>query len=479
MSISFLTPSTTAVQTQSNWVSSAALFNILKPAVGSEEARSWGSQDITGLFDVLPGGKNYVEANNGLHFEEDRLDTIIHATGTTAGALGAVTYTMVAADTITGFPAVNLPYIATGTTGFPTLGGPTLVPVRVHEKLVFPGNVHGKVTAVSGATFTATPTGSTDLPTTLSTDEIWSLGLSTPERFAEQIESNNWREHVVYWKSEIMVEAHEFSGTSMTQATWIPFDYNGQKMFNWTFKGQKNMAKQFRNRRELTWIFGESVTNTTTLPANYSAQYAQISGLIPFVESFGNNSTYDLTTGMTLSDFETIVTDTLSKNAGATENCMYESIAFKSVLQSFLRVEMQNGAIQYAQLGGKDAYVSLDFDSFKILGYTFHNKVYSVFNNPTIAGNVSSVYRNYAFMVPMENNMYQVVEKKEKVDCPPMRINYLKQGNANREWMETLTGGAIGAYTNNGDYGKIDIRSECAFEGFGANRFSSITGANL
>jgi hypothetical protein len=45
--------------------------------------------------------------------------------------------------------------------------------------------------------------------------------------------------------------------------------------------------------------------------------------------------------------------------------------------------------------------------------------------------------------------------------------------------METLTGGAIGAYTNNGDYGKIDIRSECAAEFFGANRWGSVTGANL
>ncbi len=477
---SFNTPSSVQVATQSNWTASNTVYDLRKPYFDPQEAKVWGSQDITGLFDVMPGGKNYVEANFGRHAEEDRLHSVINATGTTVGSLGAVTYTVVSGDTITGFPSVQLPYIATGTAGFPSLGGPTLVPVRVHEVLIFPGNIFGKVTAVSGATFTCTPTGSTDLPTTISTDEIWSHGMSVPEGFAGQTTSNNWREHIVYWNSEIMRETHLTTGTAMTQATWISFpNPNGGGMLNiWWYKGQTGAFKQMRNFREIKLVFGQAVTNATTLPTNYSAQYQQTNGLLTFAASFGNNPTYDLTTGQTLQDFESIVIDTLSKNGGATENCLYESISYKSVLQSFLRVEMQNGAIQYNQLGGKDAYVSLDFDSFKILNYTFHNKVYSVFNDPTLAGNVSGVYKNFAFLVPMENNNYQVVEKKEKVDCPPIRINFLKAGDTNREWIETLTGGAIKAYTNNSDTAQIDMWSECAFEGFGANRYITLTGVN-
>ena len=478
MAYAFTTPSTVAVATQSNWVSSAAYYNVLKPSIGKEEAKSWGSQDITGLFENIKGGTNYVEANHGLHFEEDRINTIIHATGTTQAALAAVTYTVVSGDTITSFPGVYEPYIATGTVGFPSLGGPTLNPVRVHEDLVFPGGIYGKVTAVSGATFTCTPTGTTNLPTVISTDEIWSLGLSVPEGFKEQIASENYREHVVYWKSAIMVEAHETTGTAMVQATWIPFEYNGQTMYNWWFKGQKNAHKKMRNKRELKWVFGEAVTNTTTLAANYSAQYTQVSGLIPFAQSFGNNVTYDLTTGQTQQEFETLIIDTLSKNAASTENCLYESIAYKSVLQGWVSDVMQNGALEYNSMNGKDAYVSLDLDGFKLLGYTFHNKVYSVFNDPTLAGNVSSEYKNFAFMVPMQNDTYQCVEKKEKVECPALRVNYLKMGSVNREWVETLTGGAIPAPTNNGDYAKIDFRSENSPEFFGANRWATIAGVN-
>lgn len=486
--ISFTTPSSAAVATQSNWLTSLAVFNAVtapalnavKPSIDTMETRSWGSQDITGLFEVLKGGKNYVENNNGFHFEEDRLNTIINATGTTAGALAAVTYTIVAADTITSFPPVNLPYIATGTVGFPSLGGPTLVPVRVHEELVFPGDIRGKVTAVSTNTFTCTPTGSVDLPTTIATDEIYSNGLSTPEGFEGQIDSNNWREHVVYWNSEIMTEAHKTTGTAMTQALWfIQDNADGSKGYTWWFKGQKNAFKQFRNKREQRWVNGNSVTNATTLPVNYSAQYQQVNGLIPFAQSFGNNFTYDLITGQTQADFETIIIDSLNKNAGSTENCLYESIAYKSVMQSWLRVEMQNGGIQYNALGGKDAYVSLDFDSFKLLNYTFHNKVYSMFSDPTTLGSVSAVYKNFAFGVPMESNMYQCVEKKEKVDVPPMRINYLKLGTTSREWIETVTGGAIPNYTNNFDTATITFRSENSPEFFGANRWFTITGKNL
>ncbi len=482
MPTSFNTPSNTAVVTQSNWSSSNAVYNMLKPQNDTNEVHPWGSQDITGLFEKLgEGAKNYVPGSNGRHFEEDRLHMVVHAVGTTVGSLGAVTYTIDSGDTIGSFPAVNLPYIATGTAGFPTLGGPTLIPVRVHEVLVFPGDIHGKVTAVnaSAGTFTATPTGSTDLPTIAATDEIWSIGLSTPEGFEEQIDSENWREHVVSWKSEIMVDAHKTTGTAMTQETWIEFSFRGKKKYNWWYKGQENAFKKFRNYRELKWVFGKAVTNATTLPTNYSAQYTQVSGLLDFAGSFGNNAVYDLTTGMTLNDFENIVINTLSKNAGAVENCLYESISFKKVVNDFLRNEVQNGSISYNMLSGQDAYLSLDFDHFKVLNYTFHDKVYSVFNDPTTAGNVSAAYTNFAFLCPMENNMYRCVEKEDKVSVPPMRINYLKQGDDSREWIETLTGGAIKQYTNNSDVAKIDFRSENSPEFFGANRWLTVTGSNL
>lgn len=480
-SISFTQPSEVQVTTQSNWIASNAIYDMRKPYIDERETKSWGSQDITGLFDKLSGGKNYVPANEGRHFEEDRLHMIIHATGTTQAALGAVTYTVVAADTITSWPPVETPYIATGTTGFPTLGGPTLAPVRVHEVLVFPGDIRGKVTAVSGATFTVTPTGSTNLPTTISTDEIWSLGISTPEGFEGQLDSNNWRENVVHWVSEIMADTHKSTGTAMTQSTWIEFpDQNGKMMYSWWYKGQMNAFKQFRNYRELKWVFGQSVTNTTTLPANYSAQYTQTSGLITFAGSFGNTPVYDITTGITLDEFQNIIIDTMNKNAAATENALYESISLKKVLDSFLRVEMQNGGIVYNSLGGKEAYANLGFSGFTVLDYTFHNKVYSVFNDPTLAGNVSSAYKNFAFMVPMENNMYRIDNEKDKVDVPPMRINFLKMGDVDREWIETLTGGAIGkAYTNNSDVAKVDMRSENGAEFFGSNRYLTLTGKNL
>lgn len=476
MAISFTTPSNVQVATQSNWIASNAVYDMRKPYIDKTEAQVWGTQDITGLFDVMKGGKNYVEANFGRHFEEDRLHAVISATGTTLGTLAAVTYTIVSGDTITSWPPVEDPYIATGT----GLGGATLVPVRKHEVLVFPGDIRGKVTAVSGNTFTCIPTGTTPLPTTTASDDIWSLGLSVPEGNEENLQSENWREHVVTWKSEIMREVHKTTGTAMTQATWVSFQgLGGATMYSWWFKGQMNAFKKFRNMRELKWVFGEAVTNSTTLASGYSAQYTQTSGLIPFAGSFGNQMFYDLTTGMTLADFQSLIIDTLSKNAGSTENCLYESISLRNVIESFLRVEMQNGAIQYNQLGGKEAYVNLGFSSFDTLGYTFHNKTYSVFNDPTMAGAVGSKYRNFGFVVPMQDNMYQTVERKDKVQVPPLRINYLKMGETSREWVETLTGGAIKPATNPYDYAQIDFLSENAAEFFGANRYATIEGTNL
>lgn len=472
MAVSFTTPSEVQVATSSNWVASNAIYDMRKPQIDLKEAKSWGSQDITGLFEKL-GAKNYVPGSFGKHFEEDRLHAVIHATGTTAGALGAVTYTLVAADTITSYPGVKDPYLAAGTTS-------TLVPVRVHETLVFPGDIRGKVTAVSTNTFTVTPTGTTNLPTTVAADEIWSLGLSVYEGFEGDLTSNNWRENVVTWKSEIMRDMHKSTGTAMVQETWIPFTFEGKTMYSWWFKGQQAAFRQFRNYREMKWVLGQEVTNSTTLATNYSAQYTQTGGLIPFAESFGNVPTYDLTSGMTLDDFQTIVIDNLNKNAGATENALYESISFKKVIDSFIRVEMQNGGVQYNAFGGDEKqYVNFGFSSFKVLDYTFHNKVYELFNNPTMAGAVGSRYRNFGFWIPMENSMYKCDGNTEKVDCPPMRINYLKNGDVSREWKEQLTGGAIAAYTNTKDVAQIDFTSDNGAEFFGANRYGTISGVNL
>ncbi|MES3018141.1 MAG: hypothetical protein V4721_10190 [Bacteroidota bacterium] len=475
MPISFTQPSEVQVATSSNWIASNSAFDMRKIVMDQREAKVWGSQDITGLFDKLAGGKNYVANNFGRHIEEDRLHAVIHATGTTQAALGAVVYTLVAADTITSYPGVYDPYIAAGTTS-------TLVPVRVHETLVFPGDIRGKVTAVSTNTFTVTPTGSADLPTTISTDEIWSLGLSVYEGFEGDLTSNNWRENIVKWKSEIMVDMNKSTGTAMVQETWVSFtDPNsGKTMHSWWFKGQQNAFKQFNNYREMKWVLGEAVTNATTLATNYNAQYSQVSGLIPFAESFGNTPTYDLTTGMTLDDFQTIVIDNLNKNAGATENSLFESISFKKVIDSFIRIENMAGGIEYAAFNGKeDQYVNFGFKSFKVLDYTFHNKVYELFNNPTLAGAIGSRYRDFGFWVPMENNMYKVDGQTEKVDCPPMRVNYLKLGDNNREWRERLTGGAINAYTNAKDVAQIDFLSENSPQFFGSNRFGTIEGVNL
>lgn len=473
MATSFTVPSEVQVATQSNWVASNAVFDMRKIVMDPRETKSWGSQDITGLFEKI-GGKNYVANNFGRHLEEDRLNMVIHATGTTVGALGAVVYTLVAGDTITGFPGVYDPYIAAGTTS-------TLVPVRVHEILVFPGNIRGKVTAVSGSTFTCIPLGTTDLPTVVATDELWSLGLSVPEGFEGEITSNNWRENVVKWKTEIMRDMHKSTGTAMVQETWISFEFEGKTMYSWWFKGQQNAFKQFRNKREMRWVLGEAVTNSTTLATGYSAQYAQTSGLVPFAQSFGNNMVYDLTTGITLDEFQNNTIDNVNKNAGATENALYEDINLKKAIDDFLRTIFQNGGIQYNALGGAEAYANLGFKSFVVLNYTWHEKVYELFNDPTQAGALGSAYKNFGFWVPLENNMYVVDGSKEKVDCPPMRVNYLKLGDKSREWNEIMNGGfPLGNQnTNSTDTIQIDFLSENAVELFGANRFGTITGENL
>jgi hypothetical protein len=471
------TPSAIAVATEHNWVGSAQIYNILKPSIDPSLAKVWGNQNFTGLFDILAGGKNPVASLQYRHYEEDRLHTIIKATGTSAVAAANVTYTIVSGYSVTPYPASAVsPYIATGTTV-------TLMPVRVGDTLSFPGDIRGTVTSINAAagTFVVTPDSATvALPTTVSTDQIINMGVSVGED-ADTPTSLNFRLNEYSNNMQIMVDAHKVTGSASAEQTWVPFQgENGQTAYLWYYKGQHDTSKRFDNFREFNLLAGKKITNTTTM-ATYDATLLKTEGLDTFAQSYGNITSYSLVTGITLSDFETMAIDQLDKNKAAAENSIWASIRLRQGIDGFIRDTMKQGAILYNSFtGGKEQAVNFGFDSFTTLGYTFHLKTYQLFNDPTTFGATGQKWSNYGWVVPMEQSTYRLGEMKEKVDVPPVRMNYQSQtpagGTFSREKEEWLTGGTNGIYTTTTDNVKLNFRSTFGFEGFGANRFAVMQG---
>ena len=153
-------------------------------------------------------------------------------------------------------------------------------------------------------------------------------------------------------------------------------------------------------------------------------------------------------------------------------------ILVREQVDAFIRTNMQNGGIQYNALGGTEkAYVDFGFDSFRQLGYSFHDMTYQLFNDPTLLGGLEA-YRNLLIGVPMGKGIYKLGDEKEKTQVPALRINYKKLGGYSREWEEFPTGGANGTYTNQTDIRTINMRSENGAEFFGNNKYFTVQGQN-
>lgn len=469
--MSFNKPSAVQTATNTNWITSGSLYNMIKPWNDPNEAKVWGTQDLTGLIEMM-GEKNYISNVSYRHFEEDRIHQLVIAAGTGTGVVGAtITYTEDASNYIANFPTTATePYLATGTQT-------NLLAVRLNDILVFPNLAQGLVINVvaSAHTFDVTSTNGIALPTTTSTTEIVNLGPTVGEG-ADQPTSFNFREYIYYNTTEIVNDSHEYTGRSAGEKTWVNYEYQGASKAAWYFKGQSGTFKRFRNHRELKMITGQKVVAGTGING-YDATVTRTEGLVPFCTSYNAQTTFNIVSGLTLDDWQGIYTDTIDKNAGATEYSVLTAIQNRKAIESFIRDEMKNGGVQYnAFTGGKDQAVNFGFDSFQTLGYTSHLKTYQPFNDPTTLGANGHQYRNLTLFIPMSKDMFAIGEQKKKVEVPSMRINYMSNEGYSREWEEWLTGGANGTYTNTVDKVKLNFRSEFGFEAFGSNRFTSLKG---
>lgn len=478
MAISFNSPADVAVATQHNWIGSNAAYNLIKPQIDPKEAKVWGTQDLTGLMEML-GGKNYIAGISYRHMEEDRLHQIVVATNATTNTIGSdVTYTVVSTNYMAGFNSTAVePYLAGS--AWPSTAVANLMPVRVNEVLLFPNGAQGLVKSVDASNhlFVCISTNGVILPNTTSSDNIINLGVTVGEG-KDMPTSFNFRENVYYNMAEIMEDAHQATGTSLGEQTWQTYEWKGQTKAVWWFKGQSGTFRRFRNFRELKLVTGNKVTSTSTAAATYDPTLVRTEGLIPFSSSYNSATSFNLSSGLTLDDWQTLTIDSIDKNAGTSEYAVWEAISVRQATESFIRVEMKNGGVQYGAFsGGEKQAVDFGFTSFATLGYTFHLFTYQPFNNPTTLGAAGHSYSNLALFIPMNKEIYAIGEQKQKTEVPSIRVNYVNN-EFNREWEEFLTGGTGGVYTNTTDTIQINFRSHAGFEGFGANRFCTLQGTN-
>lgn len=467
------TPSVVRAATNYNWLSSMqASQAMLKPEVDPRLTMRYGDQNMTGFME-MQGSMNPVSALEYTHYEDDWLHSIVTVGAQGGGAANAgVTLTVNAGYQYTYPGSAQSPYIVAGAV--------TSHPVRAQDTVQFPDGTKGIVTAVTSTQFTVYPQVlGESIPATLITDEIIITGNAHAEG-SSQPSGRNSRTNKYTNNLQIFKDSAETTGSAMGQQMWVEVDgLNGQKGYLWYYKNQFDTYKRFKNEREITMLIGEKTTNTTFGAVSGQESTISTEGLIPFIENYGNIANYNLITGITLADFETMIETQLDANRGATENTLWVGISLRAGIEAFIRDAMKNGGIQYGAFSGdQKKAISFGFDSFQHLGYTFHMKTYDLFNYPQLLGAAGQPYKNMGLVVPADNRVVSLGPEKTKVSVPSLRMNYLSQkgagGNYSRDFEEWLTGGANGVYTNTTDSIFYNVRSHCGFEAFAPNRFVKI-----
>ncbi len=467
-------PSVLQAPTNHNWVSSSvANAALLKPTVDPTLYRRYGDQNMTGLLELM-GGMNPVSSLEYIHYEDDFLHSIVKVDAQGAGGAGAAVTFAVAAAYQYVFPgSAQSPYIATGAV--------TTNPVRLQDILTFPDGTQAIVTARTTTGFTCYPliSGET-IPQTFSTTQIAITG-NAHEEGTDQPASRNSRVIKYINNMQIYKGNHTTTGSAMGEQIWIEVkDQNGNTGYLWYYEGQLREYKRFKNEREINMVTGVKLTNATL--AAVQPTLTTTEALIPAIENSGNITTYSLITGIVRTDWENMIITQLDKNRGAKENTVWSGITLRAGIDRFIGAEMKNGGITYNVFGGnKEQTVNFGFDSFQMLGYTFHLKTYDVFNYPQMLGAAGQPYTNMALVIPADKTVASIGPEKTKTEVPTLRINYVSQKNAggsySRQFEEWMLGGANGIYTQGVDQVSYNVRSHSGFEIFCPNRFVQIINA--
>jgi hypothetical protein len=468
------TPSSVQIATTHNFLGSNAQFSLLKPEIDPAEWAAFGEENITGLMEAQ-GSKNAVTSITYRHFENDRLHSIVRATGVSGGANTNVVYTVDAAYTMASFPATYTPYNAAsaGSAAPNASGTTTLHPVRLNEGILFPDGTRGTVVARNTTTFTvAADIAGASLPTVVNTEDIVLLGINVGEG-GQTGTSTNFRMNTYSNVLETLVDKADATGTALGEKLWINFTgEDGKKGYFWNYYQTKSTSKRFKNFREMHLVMGEAVTNTANLAA-YDATLLKTDGLYSFGTSYNAAVNYNIAAGVSLSDFTDLISDTLDKQGGSKENALKASLPLRFSIDAFIRPEMQAGAFVYGQSKGMEQMVNFGYKGFTHGGYTFRLDTYDLLNNPTLLG-ANEAFNNSGVIFPLDKATFSIGDDRRKENVSAIRMNYMTKAGSDME--EFVTGGTDGIYTNDYDSQTVHFRSSFGFEGFGANRFCVLQG---
>jgi hypothetical protein len=414
-------------------------MSILKPQYYSQFIEKYGSQNYAQLLEAL-GMKATVPAKKFGHFESrgklhDNVKVLSFTGGASAGASATVTID----------PASILN---------------SKSPIRAGEVVENAKNgKQYKVTSVSTYPniFVMTPFDSTELinATLLAADFLLFRGISEAGEASTKFDTlSGLIEEKTFYTTEIR-EDFTISDRAKIEELW--FEVNGQPYY--TYKGLDEAVRRFMNNKEFKLMFGkpQGATGTT--------------GLIPQVEAGGQVTTWGNT--FDIDDFHNLAR-LADFNGGAQEYHFLMDSYLRSAVDDALFAKYQNGAIQWASVGGSsEVAVKYGFDSIKIDGTTFHLKKYLPFNAEAVYGQsigTAGYYARTGLLIPVKDG--RDAQTGDKIPSLRLVYNEVEPGKEIKVWE---TGALAKIPTSDKMELNVHHMSYCGIQVFAANQFMKVT----
>jgi len=443
-------------------------FDLHKPDVDSELALRYGSQSLSGLMYYV-GNVKETEGLEYLHHEENWVMPKLKVTNPSGIAGAAVTFTL-DATSVTDIDQQS-PYI-TGT-------AEQVTPVRANDIILIKPStgtigvstyIRAFVQSVnaSAGTFVAAPLDILDpTPAQASATEVIIIGNAHGEGSGQPASLASGTLKFTNQLS-IIKETMSITGTEENIKLWVDVeDEEGNKAPYFMLKGEKDTWTRFENYKELSLLLSEKVTNTVITNAMITTDtpLTTTEGLVPFILSNGVTSNYSGITGFTLADHETLIKE-LDKQKGSKQNLFECGINLAGQIDRELGDRFSAGAISYGNFNFDESKrVALEFDTYSIMGYTFHKRTYDAFNDLQTLGAAGYTFSNDGMILPMDNRT--LIDNGTRMSVPSLRVRYMKDREMKVSYNDMFD-------IDGTD--KIEIRylSQVGFEGTAGNRFAYV-----
>jgi hypothetical protein len=457
-------PSASRVTLTSNYVHTTdiAALNLQKQDVNYDIVKKYGNQGLSGYLEAL-GAVTAVGSDEFKHFEERMLhEELVLASsssivGTLAAAKNEATFVLSSSATRKYIRKNAVIQFQNG----------DLAIVTDHD-------VTGQDTQFKATPVTTWSEFDTNAGTTAAAMNGYKLIVIGLE-FGKGTDQPTSIEPIVddvVGRTAIYKESFLVNGSDATQIVHVKVDNGaGKSGYVWYIKGEGDTRRRFEDYCEASLMFGKKKTNDAASLGIDGLGITGQDGLLTQAEAKGMT---DLS-GTMLTDARVDAwVDAIDRQRGPAEYTAWCGLDVSLALDDWMASKNQTTGIGEQNWGAfnnsKDMAMNFGFESFTRGGYTFHKKLYDMFNDRGMGGSLG--YRKKALFVPSGVQK----DPRSGLNIPALQIRYREANGYSRKMEHWFTGSAVLANpTSTSDALNCHYRTERGLKVFGANRYLSVS----